>query len=204
MIITANSLMPSHPGPQWKMYGGLIQIPCQESYSSKIRIEHCYIQFSLFYCWWYTLWFCWPWGIPVEKHVNDKNIESNHQMPDIVEKHISGTEITNCIHIAEIETQAFCFQLHMQTYWLSVQECWKASHHWTARIPILTKSQCSIRILHHLQLNGHNSFTATKTRCNIAVYFRPMHFHLSMSPTIPYNKTQVCCPEWRIWRTSDQ
>ena len=120
LIITANSLMPSHPGPQWKMYGGLIQIPCQESYSSKIRIEHWYIQFSLFYCWWYTLWFCWPWGIPVEKHVNDKNIESNHQMPDIVEKHISGTEITDCSHIAEIETQAFCFQLHMQTYWLSV------------------------------------------------------------------------------------
>ena len=33
---------------------------------------------------------CWPSDIPVGKHPNDNNIESNHQRSDIVEKHTSG------------------------------------------------------------------------------------------------------------------
>ena len=32
---------------------------------------------------------CWPSNIPVGKHPNDNNIESNHQRSDIVEKRTS-------------------------------------------------------------------------------------------------------------------
>ena len=40
---------------------------------------------------------CWPSDIPVGKHPNDNNNESNHQRSDIVEK----------CHIAEIDNSVF-------------------------------------------------------------------------------------------------
>ena len=49
LIKTANSLMPSHLGSPTKFSGELIQIPCQEGTSSKLRTEHWCIRFSIGY-----------------------------------------------------------------------------------------------------------------------------------------------------------
>ena len=51
-----------------------------------------------------------PSDIPGGKHAGDKNIESNHQRSDIMLKHTSGDWHNYLYHIAEIETQACCFQ----------------------------------------------------------------------------------------------
>ena len=51
-----------------------------------------------------------PSDIPGGKHAGDKNIESNHQRSDIMLKHTSGDWHHYLYHIAEIETQACCFQ----------------------------------------------------------------------------------------------
>ena len=48
--------------------------------------------------------------IPGGRHAGDKNIESNHQKSDIMLKHTSGDLHHYLYHIAEIETQACCFQ----------------------------------------------------------------------------------------------
>ena len=49
-------------------------------------------------------------AIQYSKHPIDKNIESNHQTSEIVDKCNLGTDITTGSHFAKIEAQAICFQ----------------------------------------------------------------------------------------------
>ena len=67
------------------MSGGLTQIPPEQGMSSKIRMGDWCGRY-----WLYTLRFCWPSNIQVEKHSSDENIESNHQGSDIVDKCTCG------------------------------------------------------------------------------------------------------------------
>ena len=72
------------------MSGGLIQIPIVKKACLANKngvLMHTFLYLSLFII--HSL-ICWPSDIPVEKHPNDNNIESNHQRSYIVEKHTSG------------------------------------------------------------------------------------------------------------------
>ena len=72
------------------MSGGLIQIPIVKKAclaNKNGALMHTVLYLSLFII--HSL-ICWPSDIPVGKHPNDNNIESNHQRSDIVEKRTSG------------------------------------------------------------------------------------------------------------------
>ena len=72
------------------MSGGLIQIPIVKKAclaNKNGALMHTFLYLSLLII---HFLICWPSDIPVGKHPNDNNIESNHQRSDIVEKHTSG------------------------------------------------------------------------------------------------------------------
>ena len=88
LIKAANSLMSSQPGLITNNVGGLIQIHivkkaclAKQEWNTDAYYLPLFITHSLI---------CWPSNIPVGKHPNDNNIESNHQRSDIVEKRTSG------------------------------------------------------------------------------------------------------------------
>ena len=73
------------------MSGGLIQIPIVKKACLAKQEWSTDAYISLFVTTHYIdCLICWPSDIPVGKHPNDNNIESNHQRSDIVEKHTSG------------------------------------------------------------------------------------------------------------------
>ena len=73
------------------MSGGLIQIPIVKKACLAKQEWSTDAYISLFVTTHYIdCLICWPSDIPVGKHPNDNNIESNHQRLDIVEKHTSG------------------------------------------------------------------------------------------------------------------
>ena len=73
------------------MSGGLIQIPIVKKACLAKQEWSTDAYISLFVTTHYIdSLICWPSDIPVGKHPNDNNIESNHQRSDIVEKHTSG------------------------------------------------------------------------------------------------------------------
>ena len=72
------------------MSGGLIQIPIVKKACLANKngvLMHTVLYLSLFII--HSL-ICWPSDVPVGKHPNDNNIESNHQRSYIVEKRTSG------------------------------------------------------------------------------------------------------------------
>ena len=90
LIKTANSLLSSHPGlPKDNVWWIDSNSYSQEGMLANKNgaLMHTFLYLSLLII---DCLICWPSDIPVGKHPNDNNIESNHQRSDIVEKHTSG------------------------------------------------------------------------------------------------------------------
>ena len=91
LIKIANNLMSSHPGLPtnnvWWIDSNsyIVKKACLAKKNGALM--HTFLDLSLFII--HSL-ICWPSDIPVGKHPNGNNIESNQQRSDIVEKHTSG------------------------------------------------------------------------------------------------------------------
>ena len=119
LIKAANSLMSSHPGlPTNNVWWIDSNSYSQEGMSSKTRMEHWCIQFSICHYSLYTLWFVGHPIFQLESILMTITLNQTTRGQTLWRSVHLETDITTCSHI-ELEWQ-FCFQWH--TLWFVTQE----------------------------------------------------------------------------------